>query len=299
MDNPLGISLRFASYFDLMLLFGLPLFFLYTWRGEERTQAQGLACLAPLLAAIAAAGLLLSFASMLQMATVMSGASGWLQAWPHVWAMIVETELGLTWMLRIGALCLALGIALAPPLAPDRRLPSTGLLGGVALATLAWGGHGAMHDGPLGVFHLANDILHLLAAGGWLGALAGFSLMLFRRGIALGWLVRALQGFEWIGGLFVTTLVVTGAINYLMIAGLRFGRAIALDYWLLLVAKLALFALMLGMALLNRIRLAPALQQGYPARATRNLRLSIGLEFLAALAILVLVAWLGTLGPET
>ena len=72
-------------------------------------------------------------------------------------------------------------------------------------------------------------------------------------------------------------------------------------YGRLLLAKLALFGAMLGLAAINRWRLTPALAAAgsdagaWPAE--RRIRLSIMLETTAAILILVLVAWLGTLDP--
>lgn len=51
-------------------------------------------------------------------------------------------------------------------------------LSGVALATLAWTGHGAMDEGSRRFWHFATDIVHLFAAGGWVGALVAFALLL-------------------------------------------------------------------------------------------------------------------------
>ncbi|KAK0338878.1 hypothetical protein LTR94_036782, partial [Friedmanniomyces endolithicus] len=50
-----------------------------------------------------------------------------------------------------------------------------------ALATLAWNGHGAASEGSTGWLHLTADILHLLAAGLWVGALFGLLLLMARR----------------------------------------------------------------------------------------------------------------------
>ncbi|EHC89306.1 Copper resistance protein D [Salmonella enterica subsp. enterica serovar Senftenberg str. A4-543] len=53
--------------------------------------------------------------------------------------------------------------------------------GGVALATLAWGGHAVMHDGLHYYLHLLSDLTHLGAAGAWTGALVAFAILLMRR----------------------------------------------------------------------------------------------------------------------
>jgi putative copper resistance protein D len=76
----------------------------------------------------------------------------------------------------------------------------------------------------------------------------------------------------------------------------------------LLLAKLALFGLMLALAAANRWRLTPALAAAVaggdaedidtdPDAALAAMRRSLIIEALAALAILALVAWFGTLEP--
>ncbi|MFX6794075.1 copper resistance protein CopD, partial [Acinetobacter baumannii] len=82
------------------------------------------------------------------------------------------------WLLRIGAL-----IAVALAALALRRFPktmrATSFVGAtIAVATLAWTGHGAMDDGAIGWFHLMADIVHLLAAGAWLGAIVSLLLLL-------------------------------------------------------------------------------------------------------------------------
>jgi putative copper resistance protein D len=96
----------------------------------------------------------------------------------------------------------------------------------------------------------------------------------------------------------LATLVISGAINAIMIVGLaQLPLLIGSLYGWLLGAKLALFALMLALAAANRWRLTPALEGRAPARALTHLRLSLVVETSAAIAIIGLVAWLGTLDP--
>jgi putative copper resistance protein D len=69
----------------------------------------------------------------------------------------------------------------------------------------------------------------------------------------------------------------------------------------LLLAKLGLFAAMLGLAAANRYHLSPLLKQaiarGDHAAAVASLRKSLVFETGAAVLIVMLVAWLGTLNP--
>lgn len=284
MSELVPVLLRFALYLDLMLLFGLGLFGLYA---DSR-----LLNLKPLLRRLAGLGLLLSVASLLSMTQAMSGAEDWPTLWMHLQMMLWQTELGWTWWLRVSALVLV---------ALNTRLAT--LFGGVALVTLAWAGHGVMHEGSLGLWHLLSDSAHLLAAAGWVGALAAFRLMLRSTSEqAVPVLAQALAGFERAGAVFVAVLIGTGVANYLFVVGPNLDGITGGAYAILLCLKLGLFGLMLGLAALNRSHLTPLLQRSLAAgdhRAAREaLRRSITLEFGAVVLILGLVAWLGTLAPR-
>ncbi|NWA68842.1 copper homeostasis membrane protein CopD [Pseudomonas reactans] len=284
MSELVPVLLRFALYLDLMLVFGLGLFGLYA---DSR-----LLNLKPLLRRLAGLGLLLSVASLLSMTQAMSGAEDWPTLWMHLQMMLWQTELGWTWWLRISALVLV---------ALNTRLAT--LFGGVALVTLAWAGHGVMHEGSLGLWHLLSDSAHLLAAAGWVGALAAFGLMLRSTSEqAVQVLAHALAGFERVGAVFVAVLIGTGVANYLFVVGPNLDGITGGAYAILLCLKLGLFGLMLGLAALNRSHLTPLLQRSLAAgdhRAARHaLRRSITLEFGAVVLILGLVAWLGTLAPR-
>jgi len=284
MSELVAVLLRFALYLDLMLVFGLGLFGLYA---DSR-----LLNLKPLLRRLVGLGVLLSLASLLSMTQAMSGAEDWPTLWMHLQMMLWQTELGWTWWLRIAALVL---VALSTRLAT--------VFGGVALVTLAWAGHGVMHEGSLGGWHLLSDSAHLLAAAGWVGALAAFGLMLASASEqAVPVLAHALTGFERVGVVFVAVLMGTGVANYLFVVGPNLDGITGGVYAILLCLKLGVFGLMLGLAALNRSHLTPLLQRSLAAgdhRAARNaLRRSITLEFGAVVLILGLVAWLGTLAPS-
>ena len=181
------------------------------------------------------------------------------------------------------------------------------LASGIALASLAWTGHGAMDEGLTGWLHLAADILHLIAAGVWVGALLGLILLVSRPAAQvdaahLGLTHRALHGFGTVGTLVVGTIVVTGLVNgWLLVGIVNLGSLGATIYGRLLLAKLALFVTILGLASLNRFRLTPAFEKSTAADDHRGalgaLRASLAVETACVVTILGLVAWLGTLEP--
>jgi putative copper resistance protein D len=305
MEDPFSIALRFALYTDLMMLFGLAIFGLYSLRGSERRSGMVLP-LIPLLGTAGLLGLLLSAVSIVQMAKSMSGVSEWLDALPHVEMMLMQTELGTAWLIRISALMGAI-VAIAFNLrSPTASLMAISFFGAIAMATLAWAGHGAMDEGSKRFWHFSADILHLWSSSAWLGALVAFALMLRSKQTeslrSVQVLARALTGFERAGTVIVALIVVTGVMNYLFIVGPQLSSLLQSTYGVLLLAKLGLFGVMVGLASINRFFLSPVFEQavhlGAYAQAARSIRLSMALELTAAVLILGLIAWLGTLSPE-
>ena len=137
----------------------------------------------------------------------------------------------------------------------------------------------------MGWVHLIADILHLIASGAWVGALLGLILLVTRPASRvdaahLGLTHRALHGFGTVGTVVVGTIVVTGLFNGWMLVGI--GNIVTLPttlYGPLLIAKLALFVAMLGLASLNRFRLSPAFERSIAVddhgAALRALRASL------------------------
>ncbi|WP_130909812.1 copper homeostasis membrane protein CopD [Pseudomonas sp. Sample_9] len=287
MADLLNIILRFALYVDLLLLFGLALFGLYSFNALLRFR--------PLLRGMAVTAALLSVAGLVLMTRAMSGETQLAALWPHLQMMLLETDVGLAWALRMTALAI---VVIRPSLWP------ASLAGAIALASLAWSGHGAMDEGWLRFWHFLSDILHLLAAGAWLGALLALVLMASGRigDTRLRLLADAVKRFEWMGALIVLTVLVTGVMNYLFIVGPRLDGVLFGTYGLLLAIKVLAFAVMLVLAALNRFHLGPSLQQslrdGQHLIAANALRRSVVMELALALLIVALVAWLGTLSPD-
>ncbi|AKF47416.1 putative copper resistance protein D [Pseudomonas syringae] len=305
MSDPLNVVLRIALYLDLMLLFGLAVFGLYSLRGKERVSGAVLH-FGWILPSTAAIGMLLSIAAFVVMTSNMSGASEWDELRPHLEMMLYETEIGFSWVARMISLAVVIVAASQSKRWPTESLWLTTLAGSIALATLTWTGHGAMDEGAKRFWHFMADILHLLAAGGWIGALAAFGLMLRIKGSDPALLVRvlsrALSGFEKAGALIVGTVIVTGVANYLFIVGPTVANVLSGAYGVLLLVKIVLFAGMIGLATLNRFYLSPALerseQTGDYSLAVTALRKSVALESTFAVVIVCLVAWLGTLSPS-
>lgn len=295
MSDGAAIAARFLLFIDLMLLFGLAAFARLSLSETERARLP----LRPIAAALLAGGIAASFFGLAALAAQMSGATLAEVDRASIQAVLSGTAAGTAWIVRIAALIPLLALV------PLRRWGSISALAAVALATLAWNGHGAMNDGAPGWIHLGADIVHLIAAAGWIGSLAGL-LLLFagsrldadRRALTH----RCLTGFSSAGTLLVAAIVATGLINLWFTVGpTRLTALPASAYGRWLIAKLMLFGAMLLLAGLNRFRLAPALGRviavGDSRRAWQALRISIAIEAACGIAVLAAVAWLGTLPP--
>lgn len=301
--EPAIVAIRLAQYAGAAMLFGSAAFHLYA----------PIADLSPALARrawalLVAAAALLAVASLAAIAAqsiFFAGSVDGGLARESLAAVAFQMDLGKAALVRSAAAVAAM--AALSVLAPGRPAWALAVaFGAVATVSLAWMGHAGAGDGDEGRFLLASDMLHLLAAAGWLGALAAFVQVLFIEP-ATAELARALHDalhrFATLGSILVATIVVTGVVNTLSIVGLDGIAAIwTSNYGRLLMLKLAVFAAMLGLAAVNRLLLTPALAgelgDAQPAQgALRGLRRSVVLETLAGAAVLALVAWLGTLSP--
>lgn len=296
------IAARIVQFAAAAVLFGTPLFLLYGLKAQDRAALGWPRTLA------AAASLALLFgavAALMGQTATMTGDPAAAFDRAMIGTVMLETPFGLAIAAR--GLAAAAALALSLILRPGTPL-WLGLtaLGTVAIASFAWSGHGGATEGPGALPHLIADLLHLIAAGVWLGALAALGLMLVPGGAAQPAAGRALHGalagFSGVGSAVVATLILTGFVNSWFLVGWDgIGRMGSSPYGLLLIAKLVLFAGMLALATANRFRHTPrlgaALEAGATATALSALRRSVILETALGLAILVLVGLLGTLAP--
>ena len=305
MTDWLSVGVRAALYVDVMLLFGLPLFGLYNLTSAER---QSVLPFRAVTAVLAALGLALSALGIAAITAGMAGVSLSEIDRETLDMVITQTPIGTAWLVRMAALA----IVLLGSIISARRYPAVLFAVGtgaaaVALASLAWTGHGAASEGRVGLVHLWADIFHLLAAGAWIGGIAAFGFLLLRSMAAitpdhLNLTHRALDRFSVVGSLLVGAIVASGLVNsYMLVGPMHIVDLPSTLYGQLFLTKLSLFAVMLVLAAANRFRLTPtlaaALGQGDTARAVAALRRSIVWEAGAALTILGLVAWMGTLTP--
>lgn len=284
MADGILVAARLLAFVLMMLVAGVPIYRLTEGRQiAGQMERKALALLA--VGAVALSGLwaLASVAAMAASSiTALDRAT--------VQAVLAATPLGAVLLIRAGALAAMLLTALAFP-----RNTALAALGTVALATSAWTGHAGSGEGTAGAAHQLADVIHLVAAATWLGALACFLEQSFRRGNDLD-RVRALSRFARTGTAIVALLAVTGVANAWFVTAAS-GWSPRSGWSLLIAVKVALFFAMLGLAASNRWCLVPALEAAQPG-ARQRLARSLLLETGCALGIVALVAFAGVLDPS-
>lgn len=285
-------ALRLALYLVLMLLFGRLLF---VRPGLPRGISLALAVVALILVVIDAVSRLSGVLG-IPAADIDPATAHW---------FLTGTPVGRAGLLRTVAVLTMLPLlAFATPLQGLRRVAMLAA-SGMALASLSWNGHAAAGDGLGGTLRLVAGIVHLLAAGAWVGAIAAILQLALRpQGLRLHERTRELwqaaHSFAVPGTIIVALLAMTGTYTYVDLGGSTQTLTGAVHgRWLLL--KLALVGGMLGLAALHRWRLVPALavsiRGGWQPRPLRSLRHSLACESVLALLVLACVAVLGTLDP--
>jgi putative copper resistance protein D len=298
----LVIGLRWLQFGGAIVLLGVPLFLL---QGVRNDDCPDIGWSRPLLIAGAAVVGIASMIALVAQTAVMAGSLSEAVKPETLTMMVTGTSLGLGITIRAGLALMAL--LLVSTLGTGRVLwwltTATGFL---VIASFAWTGHGTTTEGEGRLLHLAADIVHLVAAAVWLGALVALTLLLVRRIPAEDRAIhRALRGFSGAGTVAVLLLVLSGLVNTGFLVGpSRIATLGTGLYGQLLIAKLALFALMLALAAGNRFRQTPGLGSLLgagedPARVVARLRRDVSVEALAGALLLGIVAWMGTLAPPS
>ena len=209
------------------------------------------------------------------------------------WSVLADTRFGWISCLRF-ALAVLLGLLMFAP--AQRALPVAAAA--ALLALPAFASHAGATPGMRGDIHVISDAAHLLAAGGWLGALPAFVLLLWiaRQQQKPSWYdftIKVTYRFSRLAAVSVGALLATGIVNsWNLLGGPR--DLWATDYGRLIGFKVVLLAAMAGIATVNKFHLTPRL----PARAAlRNLQRNSLAETGIGLCVLVLVGYLGRLPP--
>lgn len=292
---------RFLQFASALVLFGSASFMLYAYNRQFAAATPCPRWPRGMLVAASALGAASTFAWLLAEAALLTGS------W-HSWALVAsQARFGLVASARTGILVSSLLVA-ATMRSGTTLWISEAVLGAMAVASFAWTGHGTMGAGIARVTHLAADILHLLAAGVWIGALLPLAILSVQSLNAAEagrarLLAQGLVRFSAVGPLAVSLLILSGLVNTRSVLGQAPWQALTRTaYGLVLLAKIGLLLLMLALAAVNRFRLTPALnariQNAQPARSTlERLRMSLVSETVFGLLVLIAVSVLGMLEP--
>ena len=314
MADPL-IYARAIHFAATMLVAGVVLFTVFiaapAWRGAASNGAVPIKVRARLaiiawtnlaLAAISgAAWLVLTAAAMSGLPAAQVFGDGVL------WTVLSQTTFGRAWLIRSVLAC-ALAATLLALLSPRERKSSrleitAAILAAAFAGALVWSGHAAGGLGDEAIFHPAADVLHLIAAAAWVGALLPLIVLFGAAGAddaSLAMARTATTRFSILGIASVGTLLATGIVNTYYLAG-SVPALLHTNYGRLLLIKIALFLAMVAIATVNRFRLTPRLLQQASIAASRDalrqLRRNAAIEASAGAVVIAIVAALGTMPP--
>lgn len=290
------IAARFVHYVALALLFGTYAYWSFAYADERlRRRFRLLAILSSLLAL---------FGSVLVLAATVAGLGGSYASLfdQELWsAVIAETDFGKIWSVRLVLSVLVVAFAIGWREQGGSRGRWVGVtIAGALVATVGWTGHAAIEEGTAGQLHRWADVLHLLAAMAWVGALIPLLWLLAARSAGPE-AVRRLTQFHSVGLVAVLTLLMTGLVNSYFLVGAP-AALLTTTYGQLLMIKLALFAAMVALAAANRLSHAPALARnvssGTDAVASiARLRHAIWGELALGVLVLAIVSVLGAIAP--
>ncbi len=169
-------------------------------------------------------------------------------------------------------------------------------LAGAALAVQPMLGHAGALGGSLGTTLIVSEVLHLLAAGAWLGGL----LPLF---VTVGTLphnaaAAACRSFTPVGLSAVLVLVGTATVQVAEFMGGLPGL-FGTGYGQVALVKLGLFVVLLTLAALNRLALTDRLAGTAPDAARHHMRVSIATEAVLGTLVVVTAGFLASHAPGT
>jgi copper resistance protein D len=276
--NLLLVACRSVIFGAALLLWGASA---YRWRLQPAARAMGFEGLA-VLALVAAIVVLLP----VQVARI---AGGWddFGDFELVRDVLLYTTPGKAWLFQAAAIA-ATAVAVATG---ATRIAVAGTTLIFIAQTLT--GHAAASDGLEGLLRQGTHVLHMIAAGAWLGALPYVLRLLPRlhEPDSKAILIR----YSGEGHFWVSLVLATGLVATLWIFG-TIPTELDIRYQLLWWLKVAVTLVMVGLAIWNRYFLVPLLAN--EPTALKMLARATRAEIALGLAAVALVAWFGTLEPR-
>ena len=215
--------------------------------------------------------------------------------------VLLATRFGRVWQFRLGLVAVAfllVVLALAQVKARRALIAVLWLVSIVLLVSLAWISHAAA--ATVRPFGALGDMLHLCAAGFWMGGLVPLTIFLARVCGSLSLretVVRAVRRFSTLSLWCVTILIVSGTSNSWLLVG-SLHALFTTQYGQLLVFKLALFSILIGLGARNRFLVKAELSKTTAdPDLLAQLRRNVLCEICLGVAVVVIVACLGATPP--
>jgi putative copper resistance protein D len=292
-DGPLSMAARGLSDLGMLLLFGVCLFNAMT-APHALARAPAAVAMASSrrlwrvsLAAAGASAAAILFWLLVQSAA-MADASGPAGVAHAVGLVVTGTQFGQISAVELLVVLVTFAVLCA------RRWPWLACgLAGLAMAVHAGHGHASSREGLLSL-GTSVEVVHLLAAGAWLGALPLLLMMTLRDPPRTA--AAAARCFSTPGKVYVVAVAATAVIQGWELIGSVPGLTGTSYGWMAMV-KIALLAVLIGYALTNRYRFAPALLGADPAVARRQLLRSLTLQTGFGVAVIAAAALLSSLSP--
>ena len=229
---------------------------------------------------------------------------------PEIWFTVLSgTQFGHLWVFRITvAVIFGLVLIARRRLSLTGRASFCGALAAIHLLSLAWAGHAAAGIGAGAPIRLANDSVHLALTAFWPGGLVPLAVLFLRllksgRPALLEIAAGLTRRFSTTSLFAVLTLSGTGLINSIFLVG-DIQAMFTTSYGRLLLAKLVLFAAMVGIGAWNLLVLKPQLPVKVQPenvvnqnRKTRSLFRNVLWEIGLGTALFFIVGMLGMTSP--
>lgn len=293
------VACRLVHFASVMVAFGGSAFRLYAVGGGDHDLLVLLDSRLRRVLLVAATPALLSALLLLPLTgSRMAGSASAALDWKTISTVLLDTSFGRVWRWRILVAALFVLVCAIRSVQPSYRVA----LSAVLLVSLGWVGHAAAEQGGAGLGHEINQSVHLLAAGIWLGGLVPLAWVVVRarhsadqRWFVLLW--NALPQFSHMGYAAVVLVALTGIINTILLVGSIDGLT-GTPYGRVLLIKIALFLLLVAIAVANRLILVPWIgREQKPSAGTAALLWMVAIEQILGLAIIAVASLLGTLPP--
>jgi copper resistance protein D len=226
---------------------------------------------------------------MLDVTAKMAGVS-WNEALPLFGEVLTETHAGHVWQWYLPATLAIVVFAFAPM----RQMVRAAALLGLSALILVLQAE-LSHATDKGLFAVLIYFIHAAAAGLWFGALLAFWILVRHGAPPSEWIGRAALKVSRLAGWAVATLILSGIYTAYHGLGFDLYRLLYSAYGRTLLAKVAVFSLVLPIGAYNRYRLIPEISA---TKTQQSLVRNVGIESLIlAAGVIGLAAVLANTPP--